>query len=91
MIGENELARLLLGPAPSGYATSVVQSMWCESWDAVNNRAVIRDAFTRYTDCAVLTASLATMGVGNVLVLNQEGVRPLILGRFTNPTPAPAP
>lgn len=87
MIGGSELARLLLGPAPSGYGTSIVQTMWCESWDAVNNRAVIRDAFTRYTDCAVLTCSLATMGVGNVLVLNQEGVRPFVLGRITTPTP----
>lgn len=89
MIGENELARLLLGPGPSGYGTSIVQTMYCESWDAVNNRAVIRDAFTRYTDCAVLTSGLPTMGVGSVAVLNTEGARPLVLGRITVPTPAP--
>lgn len=86
MIGGNTLARLLLGPGPSGYGTTIVQTMWCEAWDPLTSQATIRDAFTRYTGCAVLSSALATMGTGSVLVLNLEGVRPVILGRLTVPT-----
>jgi hypothetical protein len=73
----DELARLLLGPGPSGYGVAQVMGAVCTSWNPVTYQNTVSDGANRWTNLPVLAPTLMT--TGRVALLNTAGL-PMILG-----------
>lgn len=77
------LARLLLGPGPSGYGAAPVQPAVCTAWNPTTRQNTVTDGAATWTDLPCIAPSL--MGTGRVLLLNTPG-RPVLLGLLYTPT-----
>lgn len=84
---ERDLAAVLLGDGPSGYATSPVMGMECTAWNPATYQVTVTDGAYTFTDCLVLNPSMLILGRVAV-VMTAAG--PLVLGnsyKYVPPTP----
>lgn len=82
----DELARLLLGPGPSGYGTAQVMGAICTAWDPVTYANAVSDGANRWTNLPILGSAIPTMTTGRVALLNTPGL-PIILANLYVYTP----
>jgi ABC-type polysaccharide transport system permease subunit len=83
-LASNDLARLLLGPGPSGYGVSLVMGAICTAWNPTTYENAVSDGANRWTNLPVLAPTLMT--TGRVALLSTAG-RPIILGPLYVYTP----
>jgi hypothetical protein len=73
----DDLARLLVGPGPSGYGVADVMGAICTAWNGATYENEVSDGANRWVNLPVLAPTL--MVTGRVALLNTPGL-PIILG-----------
>ena len=80
-----DLTRLFL-PPNSGVGLPAWMQGTCTAWDPTTAQSVVNvNGVAVYTNAPILTAAVAGMGTGTVLIAFADG-GPIILGRLTIPT-----
>jgi len=79
-----DLTRLFL-PFTAGVGTQPLMSGTCTAWNGTTHASTVVVGTVTYTNLYVITAALATMATGAVLLINTPGA-PIILGGLTAPT-----
>lgn len=85
-MANNDLARLLLGPGPSGYGVSLVMGAICTAWNPVTYENEVSDGANRWKNLPVSGPAIPTMTTGRVWLVNTAGL-PIIAGNLYVYTP----